>query len=49
MQYEPTPAFSAEAYAALSAENFGEVLASANGTGHERADQLMVELIYGAR
>jgi hypothetical protein len=48
-QREATPAFSAQERAALLAEDFSELLSSEAGIGHERADQLVLELIYGVR
>jgi xylose isomerase len=44
-----TPAFSASVLDELAAEDFSDLLASQAGIGHERADQLMLELIYGVR
>lgn len=48
-QREATGSFSPEAHEALVAEDFDALLASGAGRGHERADQLMLELIYGVR
>jgi hypothetical protein len=48
-QREATPAFSAQERAALLAEDFSELLGSEKGIGHERADQVVLELIYGVR
>jgi xylose isomerase len=45
---EPTPAFSAAVLEAIRGEDFSELLASRAGRHHERADQLMVELLLGA-
>jgi xylose isomerase len=44
---EPTPAFSPDALAAIRAEDFASLLASREGRHHERADQLMIELLLG--
>ncbi|MGH2849841.1 MAG: xylose isomerase [Solirubrobacteraceae bacterium] len=44
---EPTPAFSAEALAAIRDEDFDALLANREGRHHERADQLMIELLLG--
>ena len=49
MQQLATPAFSASELSALRAEDFADLLERTAGTGHERADQLMVELILGVR
>ncbi len=49
MQLMPTPSYSDDVRAALMAEDFDDLIESTRGTGHERADQLMVELIYGIR
>jgi xylose isomerase len=46
---EPSPAFSPEALERLRAEDFGAVLDDRAGRGHERADQLMLEILLGAR
>jgi xylose isomerase len=45
---EPTPAFSAAVLEAIRGEDFSELLASRAGRHHERADQLMLELLLGA-
>ncbi len=45
---EPTPVFSSEVLDAIRAEDFAALLASREGRHHEHADQLMVELIFGA-
>jgi xylose isomerase len=45
---EPTPAFSSAALEAIRGEDFSALLASREGRHHERADQLMLELIFGA-
>ena len=45
---QPTPAFSAEALERLRGEEFAAVWTARDGRGHERADQLMVELLLGA-
>jgi xylose isomerase len=44
---EPTPAFSPETLAGIRAEDFTDLLSSREGRHHERADQLMIELIFG--
>jgi xylose isomerase len=44
---QPTPAFSAETQTRIRAEDFSELLADRRGRRLERADQLLVELIYG--
>jgi xylose isomerase len=44
---EPTPEFSNDALAAIRSEDFSSVIESREGRHHERADQLMVELILG--
>jgi xylose isomerase len=49
MQHVPSPAFSPEEHEALLAEDFTGLLERTRGIGHERADQLMIELIYGVR
>jgi xylose isomerase len=46
---EPTPAFSPDALEQLRAEDFDAVIEDATGRGHERADQLMLEVLLGAR
>lgn len=48
-QREPTPAYSDASLRELRAERFDDVVASTRGRGHERADQLMLEVIFGAR
>ena len=48
-QQVPTPAFSDAERQALAGEDFGELTGRDAGIGHERADQLMLELIYGVR
>jgi xylose isomerase len=45
---EPTPAFSRTTLEAIRGEDFGPLLASREGRHHERADQLLVELLLGA-
>ena len=45
---ERTPAFSEEALAAIRAEDFSAVVESREGRHHERADQLLIELLLGA-
>jgi xylose isomerase len=45
---EATPAFSEDALAAIRAEDFSAVIESREGRHHERADQLLVELLLGA-
>ena len=49
MQQVATKPFSAREHESLRGENFAGLLRGANGVGHERADQLMLELIYGVR
>ena len=44
---EPTPAFSAATLAAIRDEDFEPLLANREGRHHERADQLMIELLLG--
>lgn len=48
-QRQPSPAYSSEALQALRDERFDELLASTRGRGHELADQLVLELIFGVR
>jgi xylose isomerase len=45
---QPTRSYSPQALAALRAEDFTELLARREGRHHEPADQLMLELIFGA-
>jgi xylose isomerase len=45
---EPTPAFSSAVLEAIRGEDFTGLIASRDGRHHERADQLMVELLLGA-
>jgi xylose isomerase len=45
---EPTPTFSADTLKAIRAEDFAALLANQEGRHHEPADQLMIELIFGA-
>jgi len=45
---EPTPAFSRETLEAIRSEDFAPLLANREGRHHERADQLLVELLLGA-
>lgn len=49
MQQVASPQFSPEELEALRSEDFSAVIESEQGIGHERADQLMVEMIYGVR
>src|SRR5665647_2110162 len=49
MQQVATPPYSPSELSALRGEDFADVLERTQGTGHERADQLMVELIFGVR
>ena len=44
-----TPSYSPSELSALRGEDFADVLERTEGTGHERADQLMVQLIFGVR
>lgn len=46
---EPSPSFTPDVVQGLLDEDFTELVASEAGRGHERADQLMMELIYGVR
>jgi xylose isomerase len=46
---EPTPAFSADLARQIRAEDFSAIIDSRVGRHHERADQLMIELILGAQ
>ena len=46
---EPTPAFSPEVLERLRGEDFAAVIDDDTGRGHERADQLMLEVLLGAR
>ena len=48
-QQVPTPAFSPAEGEALAGEDFSAIVERQAGIGHERADQLMLELIYGVR
>jgi xylose isomerase len=48
-QRQPSPRYSDATLRELRSESFDEVVASARGRGHERADQLMLELIFGVR
>ncbi len=45
---QPSPRFSTEVLEAIRGEDFSELLASTEGRHHEPADQLMLELIFGA-
>jgi xylose isomerase len=45
---EPSPAYSAQALAAIRAEDFSALLESNAGRRHEPADQLLLELLLGA-
>jgi xylose isomerase len=49
MQQVASPQFSPEELDALRSEDFSAVVERTDGIGHERADQLMIELIYGVR
>ena len=49
MQHVATKPFNQEERRALEQEDFDDLLADRRGTGHEHADQLMVELILGIR
>ncbi len=46
---EPTPAYTADVLAELRAHDFADAWADGAGRGHERADQLVIELLLGAR
>lgn len=49
MQRTGTPVYSKELRETLRAEDFTDLLEAGAGTGHERADQLLIELLLGAR
>ena len=48
-QHVATKPFSVEEHESLGADDFADLLERPDGVGHERADQLMLELIYGVR
>lgn len=48
-QRQPSPTYSAAALRSLREERFDDLVAARQGRGHELADQLVLELIYGVR